>query len=64
MPNRYLLDFEEPLRQIRQKIKEIEDWTGHDPEQSKLEIKRLEAQEIRLSKVHLRIFWIIFKAIR
>ena len=50
MPDRYLLDFEEPLRQIRQKIKEMEDWEGHDPEHSKAEIKRLEEKENKLSK--------------
>jgi len=50
LPERYLLDFEEPLRQIRQKIKEMEDWEGHDPGQSQAEIKRLEEQEIKLSE--------------
>ncbi|MFC1651517.1 acetyl-CoA carboxylase carboxyltransferase subunit alpha [Candidatus Latescibacterota bacterium] len=48
MPDRYLLDFEEPLRQIRQKISEIEDWEGHETEQSKSEIKHLEEQEAKL----------------
>jgi len=50
LPDRYLLDFEEPLRQIRHKISEMEDWSGHDPEYAKSEIKRLEKQEEKLSK--------------
>ena len=49
MPERYLLDFEEPLRQIREKIREMEDWTDHDPEHTKAEIRRLEEQEKKLS---------------
>lgn len=48
MPERYLLDFEEPLRQIREKIREIEEWENRDPERLKIEIKRLEDQEKRL----------------
>ncbi len=50
MPDRYLLDFEEPLQQIRHKIREMEDWSDHDPEYAKSEIKRLEEQEEKLSK--------------
>lgn len=49
MPERYLLDFEEPLRQIRQKIREMEEWENRDPETTKNEIARLEEQEKRLS---------------
>ena len=49
MPERYLLDFEEPLRQIRQKIHEMEEWENRDPETTKNEIARLEEQEKRLS---------------
>ncbi len=49
MPERYLLDFEEPLRQIRQKIREIEEWENRDPESTQSEIARLEEQEKRLS---------------
>lgn len=48
MPDRYLLDFEEPLRLIRQKISEIEDWEGHETEHSMTEIKHLEEQEAKL----------------
>ena len=48
MPERYLLDFEEPLRQIREKMREIEEWKNRDPKRSKIEIKRLEEQEKRL----------------
>lgn len=49
MPDRYLLDFEEPLRQLREKIRQIEDWSERDPESSRAEILRLEEQEARLS---------------
>lgn len=49
MPERYLLDFEEPLRQIRQKIREMEEWENKDPESTQSEIARLEEQEKRLS---------------
>ncbi|MFA6471912.1 MAG: acetyl-CoA carboxylase carboxyltransferase subunit alpha [Candidatus Latescibacterota bacterium] len=49
MPERYLLDFEEPLRQIRQKIREMEEWENRDPETTVTEIARLEEQEKRLS---------------
>ncbi|MFC1538147.1 acetyl-CoA carboxylase carboxyltransferase subunit alpha [Candidatus Latescibacterota bacterium] len=48
MPDRYLLDFEEPLRRIRQKISEIEEWETNDPEHSQSEIKHLEEQEAKL----------------
>lgn len=48
MPERYLLDFEEPLRQIREKIREIEEWGKNDPERTNIELKRLEDQEKRL----------------
>jgi acetyl-CoA carboxylase carboxyl transferase subunit alpha len=50
VPERYLLDFEEPLRQIRQKITEIENWTGKSPLEMKAEIQRLQIQEEKLSK--------------
>lgn len=50
MPDHYLLDFEEPLRQIRQKIREMEDWSDRDPEYAKAEIKRLEGIEEKLSR--------------
>lgn len=49
MPERYLLDFEEPMRRIRHQIREMEDWSDRDPEYTKNEIKRLEDQEKRLS---------------
>jgi len=49
LPERYLLDFEEPLRQIRQKIREMEEWENRDPETTVTEIARLEEQEKRLS---------------
>ena len=49
MPERYILDFEEPLRRIREKIREIEDWASQDPKKSEYEIKRLEEREKRLS---------------
>ena len=50
MPDRYVLDFEEPLRKIRQKIREMEDWANNNPDYAKAEIQRLEEQELRLSK--------------
>jgi len=50
VPNRYQLDFEEPLRRIRQKISEMESWTDHDPQYAESEIKRLEEQERRLAQ--------------
>lgn len=49
LPERYLLDFEEPLRQIREKIREMETWAERDPEHARSEIARLEEQEARLS---------------
>ncbi len=49
VPERYLLDFEEPLRQIREKIREMETWAEHDPDHARMEIARLEEQESRLS---------------
>jgi acetyl-CoA carboxylase carboxyl transferase subunit alpha len=49
LPERYLLDFEEPLRQIREKIREMETWAEHDPGYARAEITRLEEQEARLS---------------
>ena len=49
LPDRYILDFEEPLRQIRQKINEMESWVEHKPAYAKEEIQRLEEQEKRLS---------------
>ena len=48
MPERYLLDFEEPLRQIREKIREIVEWGKNVPERTNIELKRLEDQEKRL----------------
>jgi len=50
LPERYQLEFEEPLRSIREKIKELENWTDHDPDNAASEIKRLEAQENKLAK--------------
>ena len=50
MPERYVLDFEEPLRQIREKIRELEAWTDRNPDYAAAEIKRLEEKEYRLSK--------------
>ena len=50
MPERYVLEFEEPLRQIREKIREIEAWSDHDPDHAKLEIKRLVLQEKKLAR--------------
>ena len=50
MPDRYLLDFEEPLRQIRQKISEMEAWSDRNPEYARSEIKRLEERENRIAK--------------
>ena len=50
MPDRYVLDFEEPLRQIRQKIHEMESWSDRNPEYARAEIERLEEQESRLAK--------------
>jgi acetyl-CoA carboxylase carboxyl transferase subunit alpha len=49
LPERYLLDFEEPLNQIRQKIHAMEEWRNGDQENAKSEIARLEEQEKRLS---------------
>lgn len=49
MPERYVLDFEEPLRQIREKIRAMEEWSGRDPEHARTEIARLEEQELRLA---------------
>ncbi len=48
MPERYLLDFEEPLHQIREKIREMEEWAERDPDHARAEISRLEEQEARL----------------
>jgi len=45
---KYVLEFEEPLRQIRQKIQEIKEWDDYDPDEAKNEIKRLEEQEQKL----------------
>ena len=50
MPDRYLLDFEEPLHKIREKIREMETWSDHDPEHAAIEIRKLEEQEKKLSK--------------
>lgn len=50
MPERYLLDFEEPLRNIRQKIREMEDWAEHDPSYNRAAIRRLETKEKKLIK--------------
>lgn len=50
MPDRYMLDFEEPLKRIRHQIHEMENWSERNPEYSRNEIKRLEEQEKRLSK--------------
>ena len=50
MPERYVLDFEEPLRQIREKMREIEAWSEHDPDHAKIEIKRLVIHEKRLQR--------------
>ncbi|MBT4485194.1 MAG: acetyl-CoA carboxylase carboxyltransferase subunit alpha [Candidatus Latescibacteria bacterium] len=50
MPDRYVLDFEEPLNKIRQKIKEMESWSEKKPDYAIAEIKRLEEQEKRLSR--------------
>ena len=50
MPDRYILDFEEPLNKIRQKIKEMESWSEQKPDYAIAEIKRLEEQEKRLSR--------------
>lgn len=50
MPERYVLDFEEPLRRIRHKISEMEAWKDRNPEYAESEIKLLEEQENRLSK--------------
>lgn len=44
----YRLEFEEPLRQIRQKIQEIRELEDYDSEHAKSEIRRLEEQEQRL----------------
>lgn len=48
MPDNYLLDFEEPLRQIRLKIQEIEAWDNYNPKQARDEIARLEEQEQKI----------------
>lgn len=48
MPERYILEFEEPLHQIREKIREIEGWDDYSPEQKNTEIRRLEEQEQKL----------------
>jgi len=45
-----MLEFEEPLRRIREKIREMEAWTDHNPDYAASEIRRLEEQERRLSK--------------
>jgi len=50
LPDRYQLEFEEPLRRIREKIREMEAWTEHNPDYAAAEIKRLEEQEHRLLK--------------
>lgn len=50
MPDRYLLDFEEPLHQIREKIKEIEEWHGNNTADRTADIRRLEEQEKKLSE--------------
>ena len=50
MPERYILDFEEPLRKIRQQISEMEEWSDRDPDYARNEIKRLEEQENRLRR--------------
>ena len=50
MPERYVLDFEAPLHQIREKIAEVENWDGYRPKQRKAEIKRLEEHEEKLSR--------------
>jgi len=50
VPERYVLDFEEPLRQIREKMREIEAWSEHDPDHAKIEIKRLVIHEKRLQR--------------
>lgn len=47
VPERYILEFEEPLRRIREKIRELEAWTDRSPEYTAAEIKRLEEQERR-----------------
>ncbi len=49
MPDRYQLDFEEPLKRIRHKIAEMESWTDHDPQYAESEIQRLEEQEVKLA---------------
>jgi acetyl-CoA carboxylase carboxyl transferase subunit alpha len=48
MPDNYLLDFEEPLRQIRLKIQEIEALDNYNPKQTRDEIVRLEEQEQKI----------------
>ncbi len=50
MPERYVLDFEEPLRRIREQIREMEAWSENDREFAQVEIKRLEEQEEKLSR--------------
>ncbi len=47
-PVQYRLEFEEPLRQIRQKIEEIKELEDYDSEHARSEIKHLEEQEQRL----------------
>ena len=50
MPERYILDFEEPLRKIRHQISEMEEWSDRDPDYARNEIKRLEEQENRIGR--------------
>lgn len=50
MAERYILDFEEPLRDIRQKIDEMQSWAEQDSSTSKADIRRLERQEKKLQK--------------
>lgn len=50
VPERYILDFEEPLRKIRHQISEMEEWFDRDPDYARNEIKRLEEQENRLGR--------------
>ena len=50
VPDRYMLDFEEPLHRIREQIQEMEAWADNDPKYASTEIKRLEEQEKRLAR--------------
>ena len=50
MAERYILEFEEPLRDIRQKIDEMQLWSDHDSSSPKSDIRRLERQEKKLQK--------------